>query len=78
MKTILVIDLPANIDLKDLYANVQVNSLLNTKTDYYEEFMGVKLKPMPEKMVVENRWFSEEYAMGYNACIEEILGDTNR
>ena len=31
------------------------------------------LKEVPAKMTEENRWFSKEYAQGYNACIDEIL-----
>lgn len=31
------------------------------------------LLDLPEKMVEENRWFSEEYARGFNTCIDEIL-----
>ena len=31
------------------------------------------LLDFPEKMVEENRWFSEEYARGFNTCIDEIL-----
>lgn len=30
------------------------------------------LKEMPNKMAVEDRWFSEEFSRGWNACIEEI------
>lgn len=31
------------------------------------------LREMPKKMVEENRCFNKEYAIGYNACIDEIL-----
>lgn len=31
------------------------------------------LKPVPEKMAVEDRWFSEDYSRGWNACIDGIL-----
>ena len=31
------------------------------------------LKNLPEKMAVENRWFSEDYSRGWNACIDRIL-----
>ena len=37
---------------------------------------GVLLKSMPRKMAVEHRWFSEDFARGYNLCIDEILGET--
>lgn len=32
------------------------------------------LRDLPKKLAVENRWFSEDYAMGFNACLDEILG----
>lgn len=28
---------------------------------------------VPEKMVVEDRWYSEDYARGYDACIDELM-----
>jgi len=31
------------------------------------------LKRTPQKLAEENRWFSKDYAVGYNACIDEIL-----
>lgn len=31
------------------------------------------LKDMPKKIAEENRWFSEDFAKGRNACIDEIL-----
>lgn len=34
------------------------------------------LRPLPEKMVVEHRWFTEDYAEGFNACLKDILGET--
>lgn len=30
------------------------------------------LKEVPNKIAEENRWFSEDYAKGYNTCIDEI------
>lgn len=32
------------------------------------------LKPAPKKLAVENRRFSEEYARGFNACIDKLIG----
>lgn len=31
------------------------------------------LKSVPQKMVLENPWFSKEYMAGFNSCIDEIL-----
>ena len=34
------------------------------------------LKELPQKTAVENRWFSKEHAEGWNACLDEITGET--
>lgn len=45
-----------------------------TKQEYKKEKPDwCPLKEFPQKMVEENRWFSDEYAQGYNACIENII-----
>ena len=31
------------------------------------------LKMVPQKLAEEDRWFSKDYAIGFNACIDEIL-----
>lgn len=31
------------------------------------------LREVPQKMAEENRWFSKDYAQGWNTCIDEIL-----
>ena len=31
------------------------------------------LKRMPQKLAEEDRWFSKDYAIGFNSCIDEIL-----
>ena len=45
------------------------NCIPNKKPD------GCPLKLMPEKMAVEDRWFNKDYAEGWNACIDKILGE---
>lgn len=35
------------------------------------------LLDLPKKMAEENRWFSKEYAEGWNACVDEILKGAN-
>lgn len=32
-----------------------------------------QLKEVSQKLAEENRWFSKDYAVDYNACIDEIL-----
>lgn len=35
------------------------------------------LKEVPSKMPEESRWYSEEYAEGFNACIDDILKEAD-
>lgn len=61
MKAILVID-------------ISDENLWRTSNDIYERMKGYKcsLKPMPHFKQMENRWFSDDYSKGWNACLEEI------
>ena len=34
------------------------------------------LRPLPHSKRIENRWFSVDYSIGWNACLEEIVGET--
>ncbi len=51
--------------------------LKNEENKWIEE---VVIKPMPEKREPKEEWFNEyhrdEFADGWNACIDEILGET--
>lgn len=68
MKAILVIDVE---EYGDYYVDVY-------RKDADDRFEGrYYLKPLPQKMAVENRWFSKEHAEGRNACIDELLGEDN-
>lgn len=84
MKAILVIDLP-NICSNCL---LEQNVVINHKNYSYCGACGITtrhgqilhhcpLKSMPRKMAVEHRWFSEDFARGYNLCIDEILGEVH-
>lgn len=61
MKALIVIDLPED-------------HLIKASNDLYDRLKGYKceLKPMPHFKQMENRWFSDDYSKGWNACIEEI------
>lgn len=72
MKAILVVDIPDKHNIEEIRADIQVNS-------YGEEILDWRnqtLRPLPQKMVVEHRWFTEDYAEGFNACLKDILGET--
>ena len=79
MKAILVIDMPENClkcKLQD-WANCRIVKGCHTgdtRPDW------CPLKPMPEKMQVCGKYPQPDgivpsYKIGYNACIDEILGD---
>lgn len=84
-KSILVIDTPEKcyvcpcgsmIENKFGYADCECEA--EEREIAEKEFMSGKpdwcpLKSLPQKMVEENRWFSEDYAKGRNDCIDEIL-----
>ena len=82
MKAILVLDIPENCfkcKLQD-WANCRIVKGCHTgdtRPDW------CPLKPMPDKAEVSDcdelcdtdDWYDSGYADGYNACIDEILGD---
>jgi len=36
------------------------------------------MKETPKKLAEENRWFSKDYAVGFNDCIDEILKERDK
>ena len=78
-KSVLVINTPKNCKECDCHlwlvcvpADKDIDEYVDaskTKSDW------CPLKPLPQKMAVENRWFSKEHAEGRNACIDELLGE---
>lgn len=47
--------------------NIYIEDICKEKPDW------CPLQDVPHKMAVENRWFSEEYAQGWNDCIDKNL-----
>lgn len=74
MKAILVIDIPDDVELSNAYA--QVITYFGCKS--IKDFPGsnYKIKPMPKKKKFSNEWAHEHFFYGWNACIDEILGET--
>lgn len=88
-KAILVMDMPSAC--KDCPLRVSVDESICVKTlkditdkEYFEDKPDwCPLKPMLEKAEVSDcdelcdtdDWYDSGYADGYNACIDEILGD---
>lgn len=82
MKTILVIDIPDDYyeEYKDWTVNYDLRFDNNEgATESLKYVEDVKLKPLPEKFTREDYSISEDteiaYYEGYNACIDEILGE---
>lgn len=79
MKAILVIDIPDGADTKDIKIGGDGNIYINRKGDRSSIIGNIRnIKPMPEKNTwdITKNGHVTEYAEGYNACIDEILGET--
>ncbi len=79
-KSILVIDTPKNCADCPLFYNVytDMTCVASGRTiDYPFPSIMIQdwcpLRGLPKKIAKEDRWFDKEYAIGYNACIDEIL-----
>lgn len=75
MKAILVVDIPDDLKYEELYCNgeIRYTSEFNTGSVFLQEIYRGLLKPMPEKELIWND--NDDYQMGWNACIDEILGE---
>lgn len=84
MKTAVIIDLPDDIDVNDVFAEVQIfpkpEATMGCKV-FWEKYVGFKLKPLPKKVEVDKEIYIDYNAMekgwqcGWNACLEEITGE---
>lgn len=78
MKAILVIDLPKNCsECKLMYLQGIGEGICNA-VDWEERPSWCPLKPMPNKRVPDGSETDQIYGcyVGWNACIEEIVGET--
>ena len=73
MKAILVIDLPDNLNkaIEDIRVDIKANLYGNEILDWRNQ----RIKPMPEKMGEYKDQCLNNYALGWNACIDELVGD---
>lgn len=69
MKAVLVIDLPEE------YMGSVIDVKLFGKDKVVHEHYVNKLKPLPQKVEMDMNEYYEGMADGWNACIEEILGE---
>jgi len=78
MKAVFVIDVPNELDVNDLL----IDYCVHTKGEYKTIRKGGNhhLKPLPKKLKlrVQREWLGDydRYEIGYNACLEDITGET--
>lgn len=90
-KSILVIDTPENCEscpfcrgwnVCKIMKYLKKEKIISSYIVDHQIFEGGKpdwcpLRDFPEKMAEENRWFSKDYAEGFNSCIDQILKGAN-
>lgn len=86
MKAILVIDVPVSesqeIDEYGMVADLRVRPITLTNNEcLFYELKEVDIKPMPEEKQLsllpnDIRDYQYTFNKGFNACIDEILGET--
>lgn len=79
MKAILVIDVPVDdttdFGHMDIRADVKVKAYNDLDFKSYE-LKHIRVEPIPQKKQKDNsNELNFGYELGYNACIDEILGD---
>lgn len=78
MKAVFVIDIPNELDAN----NLLIDYCVHTKGEYKTIRKGGNhpIKPLPKKLKLrvqrEWLWDYDRYEIGYNACLEDITGET--
>ena len=77
MKAILVIDVDDCVNVEACNSTVYVEFPFMAN-GWVRKYSNVSIKPMPEKNTwdITKNGHVTEYAEGYNACLDEILGET--
>ena len=72
MKAVLVID----VEEKDIGRKANYISVQGDGCSYIVGIMGMdaRLRPLPHKLQAD--WYTDGYKEGFNACLEEITGET--
>lgn len=73
MKAILVIDVPTE-SLENVIASVNICEQREGYNIILKRMGKMSLKPMPHKLQAD--WYTDGYKEGFNACIDELLGET--
>lgn len=71
MKAVFVIDLP--VALENLLGE-ELILYITHKDDRYIMTEESKLRPLPHKLQAD--WYTDGYKEGFNACLEDITGET--
>ena len=69
MKAVLVIDIP-----EDYTGSVISINLYGRNNRVIHEIRTNELRPMPHKLQAD--WYTDGYKEGFNACLDEIMGET--
>lgn len=84
MKAVLIVDIPDGINAEDIDVLYRLDTMSKFRELFYpeEERWNIgTLKPMPQKKNTEmslnamNDWLEHSERLGFNACIDEILGE---
>ena len=74
MKAILVIDMPKNCAECKLIHLQGIGESICNAVDWEERPSWCPLRPLPHKLQAD--WYTDGYKEGFNACLEEITGET--
>lgn len=73
-KAILVIDIPDDVKVEECFVDYVVyRNFIDSDYEPIASEEMAYLKPMPQKIIYDGKDY--DYANGYNACIDEILGE---
>ena len=87
MKAVLVIGMPTMCDecklhFKDIDDSGWFHSGCCAMGKAYDDGNKIQewcpLRPLPTKKQEEKRWYSEDYSIGWNDCLDAIEGDANK
>jgi len=76
MKAILVIEMPDDVDINKVRIGGDGNIYFMRDGEKASIVGNIRnIKPLPHFKQMENRWFSDDYSKGWNACLDEITGE---
>lgn len=75
MKAVLVVELDDDINLDDVEIRYAIQNMYGMPIK--AEVDGARLRPLPKKKAVAMTMYeNHEYKQGFNACLDEITGET--